>query len=157
MSQTVSSYSIGPSRWEHTASVMAEVLDSVIESGKVDPDQVPPAILDAAQGFFDLASAVLEGNGPPENPQASVANYKIAAHAIRASEPNTKLSRTDLERRIREFQLFLTQLSNLSDLSEKDGQLARQLSSFFKELASEGAAEQYERFASLLPPSVTLT
>ena len=156
MSQTVSTDPAGPGRWQHMASVMSEVLDSVTQSGSIDLEGIPPAVLHAARRFFDLASAVLEGNGLPENPQASVANYKIAADAIRASEPAVKLSRPDLERRIRDYQLFLAQLSTRADLSREEVQLAGQLSNFFKELASEGAAEQYEHFASLSAPRVTL-
>ncbi len=147
MSQTISSDAVGPSRWGYMASVMSEVLGNLLQTKRNDPEQIPIGVLNAAQLFFKLVGEVLEGEQIPENPQASVANYKIAADTIRASESPAPTT-TELERRIREYGEFLSTLRARRELSAQELEVARHLNGFFHELATEGAAEEYEQFAS---------
>lgn len=147
MSQTIAMDAVGPSRWAHMAAVMAEVLDSTIKRGTTQPAEIPIAVLGAAQLFFRLAADVLEGKAP-ENPQASVANYRIAANAIRASVSPPPMTPKDLEKRIRTYADFIAALQAERKVSQSELDVARELRGFFQELAAEGAAEQYEQFAS---------
>lgn len=148
MSQTIAMDAVGPSRWAHMASVMSDVLQAAVERGATEASQTPVAVLSAAEQFFKLAADVLEGH-TPENPQASVANYRIAANAIRASMSPPPSSRQGVEERIRLYEQFVSALHETRTLSQHELETARALRDFFKELASEGAAERYEKFASM--------
>ena len=97
--------SVEATRWSYMAAVLAEALQEAGISRAISADAVPVAVWASARRFFQLALSVAEGPSTG-NFHASVANYRIAADALRASSDKPVGPREELERQIQAFANF---------------------------------------------------
>jgi len=105
------------------------------------------AVLVSAEKLFEMALAVNSGGRTNGDLQASVANYRIAADALRASAELPPETRADLERQMRTFATFLPRLGREGGLTREELGITSELKRFFKQIAEDGAAEDYQRYA----------
>lgn len=147
MSQTYRLDAVGPSYWAHMAHKMEHALGAAIERGATEPNDVPIAVLKSAQHFFVLALDAVEDEAP-DNPEASVANYRIAAEVYRASAATDEVSYEDLEQSIRHYLEFLDYFSDRHPLTNEETDLARELQRFFARLSQAGERDSYAEFES---------
>src|ERR1051325_11823553 len=98
--------SVEATRWSYMASVLAQALQEAGTSRTMRPGATPVAVWASARRFFELALAVAEGPSTG-NFHASVANYRIAADALRASSGSDATPRAELEKQMQAFAAFL--------------------------------------------------
>jgi hypothetical protein len=140
MSQTGYMDMTGPGRWAHMATSLAEVLESLSATS----EEVPASLRQAANYFFDLVLQVAEGH-VPENPSASVANYRIAADAFMASGIQANNVQA-VAREIRRYSGLLGKIGQDQALSEDETRSVSELIAFLRELAAAGGEEHYRDF-----------
>ncbi len=146
MSQTVAYQALGPSRWTHMAVVMSKSLEQVIRAREARAGDIPAAALFAAKRFFGVVQdAVRE---VPENPAASVANYALAAEAIRAAGSSPAADWPEVDDRIRSLADLVNELSTPKKLNDDELRDADLLRAFFARLAHDGGVERYDKLMS---------
>jgi uncharacterized protein with GYD domain len=134
-------------RWSYMAQVLASALEDATSSSVIVPGRIPIAVLASARRFFNLALAVRGGGPSAADVQASVANYRIAADALRASAERPPASREQLEEQLHEFAELLPRLGEAGVLSEEEVRKIKELQRFFLQIAADGVAEDYQRYA----------
>jgi hypothetical protein len=150
MSDTLSIDVVGPSYWTYMATVMADCLESIAATKRVQP--IPLGVYKDAQSFFKL---VMQSAGTelPENPPASLNAYVIAAYAVKDSLDNEPKSLDSLGEVLEDYSNLLSRLDRAGELNERELETAKDLQQFFRELAQAGEAEVYERTVDYVEPA----
>jgi hypothetical protein len=143
MSQTISVGVVGPSYWTYMATVMAECLDAVTKSNRIETGQVPGGVFHDARTFSELALEAT-GSSMPENPPASLNAYGIAAEVIRRSFGEVLKNRKEVDQRLAAYADFIRRLDEPRTLHQREHQTAENLQTFFLDLKEQGEAEAYE-------------
>ena len=102
MSQTMSVGVVGPSHWVYMATVMAECLENVARTNRIEPNEIPVGVYWDALEFSGLALQAT-GDAVPDNPPASINAYVIAADALRRSSRDLPRTREDIDHRLEEY------------------------------------------------------
>jgi hypothetical protein len=156
MSDTLSVDVVGPSYWTYVATVLAECLERVAKTGRVQPDLVPKPVYKDVKEFFRLVLQSV-GDEVPDDPPASLNAYAIAAEAIRRSSMQSPATREALGARLSEYARLVNRLSKPGELKENELEAVKSLQGFFVRLAQEGEAEVYETTFDLEPPFVAFS
>ena len=156
MSDTLSIDVVGPSYWAYVATVMADCLEEVYRTKRIEPNLVPKGVYRDAKDFFRL---VLESAGDdiPENPPASLNAYVIATDAIMSSAHSFPNTREALGDRFEEYAELVDRLNSPRQLTSDEVETAKALNSFFAKLAQAGEVEVYENTLSFAPPFASLS
>jgi hypothetical protein len=149
MSQTVPVDVVSRSYWAYVASAMADGLGGMLERGE-KPSVVPRRVYSDAKEFFRLALEAA-GDTVPQNPSASIANYIIAADAVRAVQHN-QTDRTALRKCLEGYQQLVERLECSDAFKPEEAAVANELKDFFLELEQEAEAETYDRIVQFESP-----
>ena len=143
MSQTISVGVVGPSYWAYMATVMAECLDTITKSNRIETGLVPGGVFHDALTFSELALEAT-GSSMPANPPASLNAYGIAAEAIRRSFGDLPKNRKEVDQQLATYADFIRRLNEARTLHQRERQVAESLQTFFWDLKEQGEAEAYE-------------
>ena len=141
MSLVPSIQSLGPGRWVYMARTMADGLARVQAGAGLR--NVPPGVLRAVEQFFEHVIQALEDRRP-DQPEVSIAKYRIAADAVRATASRPEGSRKDLELEIRHCAEIFKALHDGADVPAED---LERLQRFFSSIAEAGESEEYQKFS----------
>jgi hypothetical protein len=155
MSQTISVGVVGPSYWTYMATVMAECLQEITQSNRIEAGQVPGGIFHDAVAFSELALEAT-GNATPDNPPASLNAYGIAAEVIRMSSTELPKSRREVDQRLANYAEFIRKMTQPRILRDRERETAEHLKTFFLNLKEQGEAEAYENSVALGPVPIGL-
>ncbi len=141
MSKTVSVGVVGPSHWAYMASVMAEKLQAMRDSGETNVARIPPGVLRDAREFYNL---VLDAAGEkaPVNPPASINAYALAADAVRAVSGDA--SRADVGETLGKQKELLDGIQEPRKLDSEELHTLSSLHGLFLWLKQEGESDAYE-------------
>ena len=155
MSQTISVGVVGPSHWAYMAAVMAECLEKIAQTNRIEPNQAPLGVYYDAVEFSRLA---LQATGKllPDNPPASINAYMIAADLMRKSSVDLSGSREDVDNRLEKYAAFVVSLNAPRELEPSDRELVDSLRIFFLRLKEEGESEAYEGAVHIEPVPMSL-
>jgi hypothetical protein len=128
------------------ATALGAYLDRALAVGAVSGHDLDDTLLHAGAYFFAAALAGT-ANTPPEDPEASIANYCIAADTIRAIQP-APANRGEIEERLARYADFAGRLREPRELGDRDLETARELRDFFRQLSSAGKTQRYEEFGA---------
>lgn len=142
MSETLSVGVVGPGYWGFTASAMADHLEHVVREKSTDPDGVLPGVYRNAKRFF---SSVLEATeeAMPDNPCATLANYKIATDTVMECLQPAPTDRAQVNQHLVHYAEFLERLMALRALEPDELKIATEVRDFFAQLARDGEEEDY--------------
>lgn len=132
--------------------VMSESLEKIIEKGKIQKEDIPKSVYMDIKEFFDMVSQA-ESNTKSKNPMACIANYRIAANALRSSSPSLAKDRKELDKQLKEYIAIINKLGTTFTISDVERSTLKHLKEFFKQLFNMGDVESYE---SILSPSVAI-
>jgi hypothetical protein len=139
MSRTQTSGAIWSGHLRYTAHALEECLDNAIRARSVSPAIVPTRLVDAGTTF--LRTALRAGQGT-DDPSTSIANYRIAAKALRGSNSSAHGVR-DLRQPLQDQLTLLESLTQPRRLSGADVKSLEQLRAFFKFLFQAAEARSY--------------
>jgi hypothetical protein len=132
------------------ATVMAECLENVARTNRIEPNEIPVGVYWDALEFSGLALQAT-GDAVPDNPPASINAYVIAADALRRSSRDLPRTREDIDHRLEEYAGFLRTLETPRELNQKESETVKSLRTFFSRLKEEGESEAYEKAVYLEP------
>ena len=155
MSQTISVGVVGPSYWAYMAAVMAECLQEIAQSNRIEAGQVPGGVFHDAVEFSDLALEATRST-TPDNPPASLNAYGIAADVIRMSSTELSRSRREVDQQLAQYGDFIKKMTQPRTLRDRERETAEQLRMFFLNLKEQGEAEAYENSVALGPVPIGL-
>jgi len=139
-------------KWIPFAEAMVEFLEEAEDSGSIQAEQLPTTLYHAGVYFFTLALSAVQEDAPVD-PEASIANYCIAAGAIRATVALDEQDRAAITKRLGLYTDFVKKLQKGRKLTQSELGIARELLAFFRHLSSAGGVEQYEAFVDpQIPP-----
>lgn len=141
MSETRSVGVVGASYWTYTATVMAEHLGLVADTGGFLPEKLPAGVHLDAKEFFRLALEATSDEAP--NPGASISNYRIATASVLGSKLPAPKDRASVDAQLGEFAELLEKLDRPGLLDQASTELVAELKSFFVHLAREGSNQNY--------------
>jgi hypothetical protein len=141
MSQTVPVDVVSRSYWAYVAAAIADGLAKILEGEAAT--LIPTAVYSDAREFFRLALDAT-GDAIPKNPSASIANYIIAAEAVRAVQ-HAQADRATMRAYLQNYRAFLERLQSHGTVPAEDVGLATELKDFFFQLQQEAEAESYDR------------
>lgn len=152
MSRIVKSRNIKASHWRYPALVMSESLEKIINKGTMQKEDIPRSVYMDIKEFFDMV-AKAKSNAKSKNPMACIANYRIAANALRISSPALAKDRKELDKQLHEYALIINKLGTSFTPSPSELNTLNNLKEFFKQLFDIGDVESYE---SILSPSIVV-
>ena len=151
MSDTVSVDVVGPSYWAYMAAVMAECLETIAETKRVDAVHLPKGVYRDAQRFFGLVMQSVQDSVDENPPPGSMNAYAIAAYAVKESSAQPPSALEELDDRLQEYANLLETLETPRTLTDSETSIAHALGLFFRRLAELGESEIYEKTVDLTP------
>ena len=142
MSHTQASGSIGSIHLRYTAHALDECLEHAINAKCVDATVLPKRLLEAAKDFLRTALSARAGQGS-QDPSTSIANYRIAASALRGSNRAQHGAQPDLSEPLRQHLELLESLSRQRRLRVHELKALAELRSFFGALFHAAEARSY--------------
>lgn len=143
MPQMLTLGTIGTSQWRYLAQRMEEALADLADSQAVTREALPSRLLEAARDFFANALNAHSGAGN-DDPSVSIANYRLAAQALRSSIPTiAQESREKLIKTLEDYANLLASFAEERRLSEADLQATDQLKNFFHQLFARADVAAY--------------
>jgi len=132
------------------AAVMAECLEEIAKTNRVQRSAVPAGVYLDALEFVQLAVQAT-GASVPDNPPASLNAYVIASDVLRESSQEPSQTSDDINDQLKRYEVFLQSLNNPRELNEDDGKVVDPLKRFFVRLKEEGDSEAYAKATYLDP------
>lgn len=154
MSRTSPAEYVNAEHWRYTAQAMDEFLGAVISQRAVRSGQFPVRLVVAAEEFLNNALSAT-GNKDEEDPSASIANYRIAARALRVSNPEFAQSRSKLEDALREHLASIKGLPTPRPLAPDDVSKLQTLKEFFRQVFQAADAQAYVEAVAFDPFETT--
>lgn len=156
MSETLTVGVVGPSYWSYTAAVMTNHLGQVINQRATDPPHLLNGVYLNAKEFFRIVLEAME-EAIPDNPCASLANYKIATDTLLKCVRPRPSSVGQIDALLRQYAQFLGRLEMQRSLTEEEAMVASKVRDFFAQLTRDGDEEEYVNAVRFEPPGLGLT
>lgn len=146
MPQMLTVDTMGTSQWRYLAQRMEEALTDLATSAFVTKKTLPPRLREAAQDFFATALNAHSGAGN-DDPSVSIANYRLAAQALRSSIPAiAQAGREKLIGTLKDYDKLLASFAEERPLSKDDLQATDELKNFFHQLFARADVAAYAEF-----------
>lgn len=142
MSRTLSIGVVGPSYWSYTAAVMASHLVTVRERRRREPAELQGGVHQDAKDFFTIVLAAI-GEDVPDNPCASLANYRLATDTLLDCLGAPPETTSEVDERLRQYAAFVDRLATAGELDETDLRIAEELQQFFTKIVRDGEKQDY--------------
>ena len=143
MPQMLAFGTVGTSQWRYLAQRMEEALADLAASKAVTRQALPSRLLEAAREFFTNALNAHSGTGN-DDPSVSIANYRLAAQALRSSRPTiAQESREKLIKTLEDYAKVLASFVDERRLSENDLQATDELEKFFHQIFARADVAAY--------------
>ncbi len=125
----------GLQKWIPLAAAMADFLPVVASEKKIaEPAALPVTMHHAGVSFLALALASARDERP-RSPESSIANYCIAAGAMRATSGTRGLDLVTITQRLDQYTEFVKSLRSPRQLNKGEVKTAVELGAFFRHLA----------------------
>jgi len=147
MSKVLYSGELNSSYWRYPSLEMETCLKKIIKKKSIKKNDIPEGIYKDLSGFFRITLGAIKKTNK-ENSLAQIANYRIAANAIRKSAHSPIKERSDIERNIQEYANEFKMLSQTKRLKKDEIQKIEKLTEFFHQIFLDSDSEIYNKTVS---------
>lgn len=131
MSLTYSTNQLQAGHWRYASHAMVESLRAIIAARSVRQEFLSPRLLVAAKELLQLALNARIGKDV-QDLSSSIANYRVAADALRRVDPTLATDRSRLDETMQEYAELLADLAPNRPLNDEDLLRLKGLQSFFQ-------------------------